>query len=183
MYKGDFGINKINNLIQESHNPNGKVVHTSKFNNEKILYKVGDKVIQLVNRYEQGLSNGDIGYIHTSEINENNEIRIKVKFILDNKERIITYSKEEFNSEINLAYAITVHKFQGSETDNVIFILNYNHRFMLSRKLVYTAISRAKKELWIFSKEQNLYSKFLIPRFLEKTEIYTNTQTILKGGL
>ncbi|WP_322909045.1 ATP-dependent DNA helicase [Mycoplasmopsis felis] len=183
MYKGEFGINKINNLIQESHNPNGKVVHTSKFNNEKILYKVGDKVIQLVNRYEQGLSNGDIGYIHTSEINENNEIRIKVKFILDNKERIITYSKEEFNSEINLAYAITVHKFQGSETDNVIFILNYNHRFMLSRKLVYTAISRAKKELWIFSKEQNLYSKFLVPRFLEKTEIYTNTQTILKGGL
>ncbi|TDV24398.1 exodeoxyribonuclease V alpha subunit [Mycoplasmopsis mustelae] len=180
MYRGLYGINKINLLIQSVYNPRGEIVYTNNFVEYKLNYRVGDKVIQLVNRYDNNISNGDIGYIQGSKVVAGKTI-IDVLFKQANKEILVSYTKEDFVNEINLAYAITVHKFQGSETKAVIFVINHNYKHMLSRKLVYTAVSRAISELWIFSPVRDLYSKILIPQFREKKEIHTNMQKLLKG--
>ncbi|MCU4706734.1 ATP-dependent DNA helicase [Mycoplasma sp. CSL7503-lung] len=178
IYRGGFGINLINKAIQNKYNPNGDVVHTSKINGEVVEYKVGDKVIQLVNKNEIGVSNGDLGVI--SSVRENKvEKEIFVKFRIGEKNLEVKYNKEDFSAEINLAYAITVHKFQGSENDSVIFVVYKEHSGMLNRKLVYTAVSRAKKDLTIFALNENIYSSIFINRFSKKEQKVTNMQEFL----
>ncbi|UWV94406.1 helicase C-terminal domain-containing protein [Mycoplasmopsis cynos] len=70
-----------------------------------------------------------------------------VRFETNGKKRYVSYTKDEFKTEVKLAYAITIHKFQGSEINCAIFIVHPDHSRMLTRKLVYTAASRAIKKL------------------------------------
>ncbi|QKT05737.1 ATP-dependent RecD-like DNA helicase [Mycoplasma sp. OR1901] len=178
IYRGSFGINLINKAIQSKYNPYGEIVHTSKFNNETIEYKVGDKVIQLVNKNEIGISNGDLGVISGTTDDKNNK-KIFVKFNNGEKDFIVEYSKEDFSNEINLAYAITVHKFQGSENESVIFVVYNQHSGMLNRKLVYTAVSRAKSDLTVFALNNNIYSTIFMKTFNKKEQKITNMQEFL----
>lgn len=134
MYRGEIGVNNINYLLQEEFNKNE---FAFQFGDKK--YKIDDKVMQLRNNYDKGIFNGDIGFIHSYEREEH-----KVRVSFDGK--IVDYDFAELD-EITLAYAITVHKSQGSEYPCVIMPLSTAHYIMLQRNLVYTAITRASKLL------------------------------------
>lgn len=139
MYKGLTGINEINNAIQEAVNPQndlGEIKHLNR------IFRINDKVIQLVNRAEKSIMNGDIGYI-SSFIYKNDKIAgINVSFDLLN----VSYTIEELE-DLTLAYAISIHKAQGSEFDLVIMPFTTQYYIMLKRKLIYTGITRSKKTL------------------------------------
>ncbi|MBR5356279.1 MAG: ATP-binding domain-containing protein, partial [Lachnospiraceae bacterium] len=108
-------------------------------------FRVGDIVMQTQkNRPE--CSNGDIGVI-TQIISSKEDKAITVSFPLTNT--IYQYEDEEID-ELVLAYASTIHKAQGSQADAVVTCLADYHTFMLKRNFLYTAVSRAKKELWIY---------------------------------
>jgi exodeoxyribonuclease V alpha subunit len=140
MYKGDCGINEINSRIQDIVNPQGEDVLEVKHYGR--VFRENDKVIQLVNRAEKGIMNGDIGYVN-SFIRKNDKIAgIVVTFDTLN----ISYTIEELE-DLALAYAISIHKSQGSEFDLVIMPFTTQYFVMLKRKLIYTAITRAKKTL------------------------------------
>ena len=140
MYKGTSGINEINDLIQEQINPADKSeIDVVSFNTH---YRMGDKVIQLVNRANDGIMNGDIGYIQGFE-KENGKVK---KIIVEYDNYKITYELEELD-QISLAYAISIHKSQGSEFKTVVVPFSTSHYVMLKRKLIYTAITRAKEKL------------------------------------
>ncbi|WP_117275805.1 ATP-dependent DNA helicase [Mycoplasmopsis edwardii] len=183
IYRGNYGIDKINKTIQNAYNPNGQEVFKYKINEQEYSFRVNDKVIQLVNRHEQGIANGDIGYIEkiktVIEDNKEKEV-IDVRFESLGSSKIISYKKDEFKTEIKLAYAVTVHKFQGSEIECAIFVVHPDHSRMLSRKLVYTAASRAIKKLVIFSKFEEIYSKIFLKEFLSTKKIITNLEFMLK---
>ena len=118
-----------------------------------IIYRVNDKVLNLVNDVDKCIYNGDIGYIYDIDINSKNDF-IRVNF--DNN--IVSFKRDELSS-IKHAYAISVHKAQGSEFDHVIIPVSKLYNKMLYNKLIYTGISRAKKSLIIIgSKEAFLYS-------------------------
>ncbi len=136
IYKGVCGINEINKTIQELFNDNELYVDYG-----DLIYKIDDRVMQLVNRPEDNIFNGDIGNIY--DIYKENG---KYKIIVDYDDNLVTYEKQELN-QITLSYACSIHKAQGSEFDNIIipFIENYN--FMLNKNLTYTAVTRAKKKL------------------------------------
>ena len=136
IYKGTSGINEINTAIQSRFNDNEEQIEYG-----ELIYKVNDRVMQLVNRPEDNIFNGDIGYIEQIYKEGN-----KVKIVIDYDGNYVTYEKTELN-QITLSYACSIHKAQGSEFENVIipFIDNYN--FMLNKNLTYTAITRAKKKL------------------------------------
>lgn len=136
IYKGNAGINEINKQIQTLFNQNEISVEYG-----ELIYKVEDRVMQLVNRPEDNIFNGDIGYI--AEIYKEGS---KIKIVVDYDSNYVTYEKQELN-QITLAYACSIHKAQGSEFENVIipFIDSYN--FMLNKNLTYTAITRAKNKL------------------------------------
>ena len=102
---------------------------------------MGDRVIQRRNNYELEVFNGDIGEI--SYIN-NEEMKIAVTYSSGKDVRDVYYSKHDV-AELDLAYAITIHKSQGSEFDVVIIPVVMQHFTMLYRNLIYTALTRAKK--------------------------------------
>lgn len=140
MYKGELGIDSFNKLLQEQFNSNQKDGMTY---GDK-TYFVGDKVIQLVNDPERLIMNGDIGVVKAIKYNSQNDQYIIVSF----DDNDVMYEKIDLD-ELNLAYAISIHKSQGSEYKIVIIPMARNYMHMLKKELIYTAITRAKRYLII----------------------------------
>ncbi len=137
MTRGSLGTVKLNQAIQASVNPaasdKGQITLGER------ICRVGDRVIHRKNNYDLGVYNGDIGRI--CAINSL-DITCTVRFCSDGRE--IEYQSDQI-SELDLAYAITIHKSQGSEFDCVIIPLVSQHFKMLFRNLIYTGLTRAKK--------------------------------------
>lgn len=149
MYKGENGIDNLNIILQGLFNPPSKEKNEIRIG--ETIYRVGDKVLQLVNDTDNNIYNGDIGYI--KEANAGSKDRLLVVNFYGNA---VFYKREDL---INLkhAYAITIHKSQGSEFDHVIMPITMNYGRMLYNKLLYTGISRAKKSLTILGSPQAFY--------------------------
>ncbi len=135
MYKGLVGIDEINDFMQATYNQNPSKTIT--YGNQ--TFSLHDKVLQLQNRSEDGIMNGDQGRI--IGIDEQEET-LHVDFM--GKE--ISYKKKELD-QLRLAYAISVHKAQGSEYPVVIVPIFKRFTILLKRRLIYTAITRAKETL------------------------------------
>ena len=140
MYKGNYGIDIINNQLQRIFNP--KDSSKKELVVGEVIFREGDKVIELTNMPEENIFNGDIGII--SQIITSPAKKIIVDF--DGNE--VTFTAANFN-KFRLAYAISIHKAQGSEFDVVVMPLVQGYRKMLYRKLVYTGITRSKKMLYL----------------------------------
>ncbi len=137
MYKGENGIDNLNALLQNVFNPSKK--NKAELSYFGISYREGDKVLNLVNNIDDNIYNGDIGYIKEIDL-DNKEIIIRYD------DNLVSYKKEDL-STITHAYAISIHKSQGSEFDHVIMPITFNYNRMLYNKLLYTGVSRAKKSL------------------------------------
>ncbi len=149
MYKGANGIDNLNILLQELFNPQDGFKDEIKMGD--VIFRKGDKVLQLVNEPDNNIYNGDIGYIVSANPKSKNEL-LCVNFYGN----AVFYKREDL---INLkhAYAITIHKSQGSEFEHVIMPITMNYGRMLYNKLLYTGISRAKKSLILLGNPQALY--------------------------
>ncbi|MDL1967878.1 MAG: AAA family ATPase [Deltaproteobacteria bacterium] len=137
MTRGSLGTVSLNNMIQESANPQQK--GKSQLQVGERIFRIGDRVIHRRNNYDLGVFNGDIGIIR--EIN-NKELTCMVSLFPDKRE--IQYKRDDIQ-ELSLAYAITIHKSQGSEFEAVIIPILTQHFKMLFRNLIYTGMTRAKK--------------------------------------
>lgn len=146
--KGESGTVNLNNLLQATLNPRNE--NQPQLSYKGVYYRTGDKVMQIKNNYDlqwerasgeigYGVFNGDVGYITLIDIKGG---IIKVKF----EDRTATYFAENIG-ELELAYAVTVHKSQGSEFECVILPLFDVPQQLLYRNLLYTAVTRAKKLL------------------------------------
>ncbi len=138
MYKGELGIDRLNEILQEAFNPNKD--KSIKYGDK--TYYVGDKVIQLVNDPKRLIMNGDIGKIESIFLNDQNEQIMRVRF----DDNMVMYEKSDLD-ELNLAYAISIHKSQGSEYKIVMMPMVKHYMHMLKKELIYTAITRAKQYL------------------------------------
>ena len=138
MRKGPLGIIELNPFLQNLLNP-GVPRHKM----VGIEWSVGDRVMQIKNNYDKNVFNGDIGTVYSI-----NKEKRKIAVFFD--EKLVTYQDEELD-ELQLAYACTIHKSQGSEYPAVIVVLDVSHYVMLQRNLIYTAITRAKGHVWILS--------------------------------
>ena len=151
MYRGENGIDNLNVLLQEIFNPKSKDKKETKVGD--ITYRVGDKVLQLVNDPDNNIFNGDIGYI--SSIGTIMGSKNKDVFTINFDGNEIQYTREDLIN-IKHAYAITIHKSQGSEFAHVIMPVSKAYYKMLYNKLIYTGVSRAKKSLIIIGEEESL---------------------------
>jgi exodeoxyribonuclease V alpha subunit len=134
MNKGNAGTIFLNNLLQTLLNPEP----TASFNHNGTKFKVNDKVMQIRNNYDKKIYNGDIGVIKSIDI-EDREILVGFS---ENSQ--VTYDFNELDELVH-AFAISIHKSQGSEYSVVIVPVFTQHFIMLQRNLIYTAITRAKK--------------------------------------
>jgi exodeoxyribonuclease V alpha subunit len=135
MTRGLVGTRNLNQVLQQLINP----PKTEKVELERggMILRVGDRVIQKVNDYNREVFNGDLGTITKIDLEEQ---EVTVQF----GERPVSYDYADVN-EITLAWAVTVHKSQGSEYPVVILPLYMQHYLMLSRNLLYTGLTRAKQ--------------------------------------
>jgi len=176
MYRGAAGIDAINQLMQELLNPlqKGQI----SFEASQFQYRSGDKVIHLVNDAEVNVFNGDLGYITDlipAKYTESKQDEIVIDF--DGNE--VSYPRNEWY-KIRLAYAMSIHKSQGSEFPVVFLPITSASKRMLERNLIYTAITRAKSKLILLGELQafdyatkhigTARKTYLIERFSDLTE-------------
>ena len=162
MYKGLNGIDSLNSMMADIFNPNSeKFVIGDKY------YRVNDKVIQLINDVDNNVYNGDIGYIRDIYYLDK-----KMVVEIDYSGNIVEYKSGEFD-KFNLAYAVSIHKSQGSEYANVVIILARSFNRMFYNKLIYTAVTRAKSSLIILGSIDSLNKSVL-------TNYGANRNTYLK---
>ena len=135
--KTDVSVENLNNVIQKIANP--QIDETEQIEFGKVIFRKGDKVMQTKNNYDKGVCNGDIGEIKIVSV------RCK-KLLVDFQGLLVEYTANEFE-QLKHAYAITVHKSQGSEHPVVIMVITNYHSMMLVRNLFYTAVTRAKQRL------------------------------------
>jgi exodeoxyribonuclease V alpha subunit len=133
--RGVVGTRNLNQVLQNLLNPpsadKAEVVRGG------TTLRVGDRLIQRVNDYQREVFNGDLGVIVAID-NEEQEIRVQFD------QRLVTYDYADWN-EVDLAWAVTIHKSQGSEYPVVLLPLFPQHYLMLSRNLLYTGLTRAKR--------------------------------------
>ncbi|HET7589761.1 MAG TPA: ATP-dependent RecD-like DNA helicase [Solirubrobacterales bacterium] len=130
MYRGPIGINKLNERLQEELNPEGEAALHGRF-------RIGDRLIQTRNSHELELMNGSIVFLR-ADSREKKTITVETD---DGGSRVIPYRDAD---DLNLAYAISVHKAQGCEVPVVVGVCHRSHSRMLNRPLLYTAITRAR---------------------------------------
>ena len=137
MYRGENGIDNLNIILQSIYNPASIKKIEIKYGD--VIYRENDKVLQLINDLDNNVFNGDIGFI--KQIVNN-------KIYIDFDSNEVIYEKKDLKN-IKHAYAITIHKSQGSEFEHVIMPITSSYFKMLYNKLIYTGVSRAKKSLTI----------------------------------
>ena len=177
--KGDTGTINLNVMMQDVFNPIRAGKREKKYINR--TYREGDKVMQIKNNYEityttlydegTGVYNGDIGYLE--EIDNESE-RMTVVF---EGEKTVIYESSEAD-QLESAYAITVHKSQGSEYEVVIMPLYGVNELLQNRNLLYTAVSRAVKKLYIIGSKDVLMSMI---RNVNKKPRYSGLREMLIG--
>lgn len=137
MNRGSLGTGALNKMLQEAVNPAQE--DKAEIRIGERLFRTGDRVIHLRNNYDLGVFNGDIGRIVAVS---NADMTLRVRFLPDQRE--VEYQREQI-AELELAYAITIHKAQGSEFEAVIIPVMSQHYRMLFRNLIYTGLTRARK--------------------------------------
>lgn len=140
MYKTIAGIDEINKHVQNRINKKSKNKKELPYGD--VIYREEDKALQLTNMPDENVYNGDIGIIKEIKTSPKKEI------IIDFDGNIVKYTPSNF-ANFRLAYAISIHKAQGSEFDVVVIPIVKNFNKMLYRKLIYTGITRSKKKLYL----------------------------------
>ncbi|MFE7063018.1 ATP-dependent RecD-like DNA helicase [Sutcliffiella sp. NPDC057660] len=152
MYRGNAGIDKLNEMLQELFNPKSDGRRELAFGN--VVYRSGDKVLQLVNQPESNVFNGDIGeVVSIFYAKENTEKQDMVIVSFEGNE--VTYTKQDLG-QITHAYCCSIHKSQGSEFPIVVLPIVKSYYRMLRRNLLYTAVTRSKRFLILCGEEEAL---------------------------
>lgn len=143
IYRGSAGINRLNQVLQNRLNPKDPTLNEIKINDD-LLYRVGDKVLQLVNRPNDQVFNGDMGIIQTIDDGV---------VTVDYQGNSVEYQRKDL-IEITLAYACSIHKSQGSEFPIVIMPVVKGYYRMLQKSILYTGITRAKESLLLIGEPE-----------------------------
>ncbi|MBM7649017.1 exodeoxyribonuclease V alpha subunit [Bacillus ectoiniformans] len=150
MYKGPAGIDRLNEILQEILNPNPDGTRKQLAFGD-VQYRIGDKVLQLVNQPEQNVFNGDIGeVVSIFYAKENTEKQDMLIVSYEGNE--VTYTRQDLN-QVTHAFCCSIHKSQGSEFPIVILPVVKSYYRMLRRNLLYTAITRSKQFLILCGEE------------------------------
>jgi len=165
-YKGMFGIDKLNGICQNIFNKNAKITKRLELANGLMDLKTGDRVIHLVNVKDMNMFNGEVGEVlYINDEKEKGEVGV---YYPDGKggKKLTVYNFKQLKM-IKLAYCISTHKSQGGEYEVIFMFMTRQDYYMLERRLVYTAFTRAKKLLVIFYEGETITEDGIKPNILK----------------
>ena len=147
-YDGLVGVNHLNEMLRDRLNPKGPKEWTEGENH----FRLGDRLMVTQNDYKLGVYNGDMGKLVGIH---GDCLTVKIHGVSpDDPDTLVDFPFEAAIEKLKLAYAISVHKSQGSEFDTVILPVNRSQGRMLQRNLLYTAVTRARKQVWLLGEEE-----------------------------
>lgn len=156
MYDGDLGVNNLNRKLREVLNTQYSSNRAAKIKHGSCDLYEGDRVMVIRNDYDRMIYNGDVGKVHRISIRDDEvEVRIFNWFDYESGtpryiDKLFTFNIEEARSVLKVAYACTAHRTQGQEFDFVLLPMTMQYGYMLYKNLIYTALTRAKKKVFIF---------------------------------
>lgn len=163
MYDGLLGVDNLNRELRKFLNEDYVDGKTSSIRSGSTEWHEGDRVMVTKNNYDKMVFNGDVGKIQRISIKDD-EVEIKIFDWFDQEspypryvDKVFTYKVEEVKRNFRVAYACTVHRCQGNSFDYVILPMTTEYGIMLYRNLIYTAITRARKKVFIFGSELAFY--------------------------
>ena len=145
IYKGINGIDELNKSLQTLYNKRDATKKEITIGD--VIYREGDKVLQLTNMPDENVFNGDVGFISSINISPRKEM------LINYDDNIVRYTPSNFH-KFKHGYAISIHKSQGNEFDYAIIPFVKNYYNMLYRKLIYTAVTRCKKKLYLVGEKE-----------------------------
>jgi exodeoxyribonuclease V alpha subunit len=155
MYDGSLGVNSLNMELRAVLNSIPEEQRKSHIKNFDVGLCEGDRVMVIKNDYERFIYNGDVGKIHSIDLKAD-QVEVKIFNWIDNSstgskftDHIFTFSVEEAKNMLRVAYACTAHKVQGQEFDYVVLPMTNQYGAMLYKNLIYTAITRARKKVFV----------------------------------
>jgi exodeoxyribonuclease V alpha subunit len=168
MYKGIVGVDNLNAELQALLNPGGEGLQVG-----TRVFRARDKVMQVRNDYDKDVFNGDIGSVVHAD-------KARGRLLVDFDGRTVRYERDELN-DVTLAYAVSVHKAQGSEYQAVIMPLMTQHFIMLQRNLFYTALTRAKKLSVVVGSYKALWIAIKNDRPVKRNSLVKDKLVALRG--
>jgi exodeoxyribonuclease V alpha subunit len=155
MYDGELGVNNLNIKLREVLNPEFISGKAAEIASGSVNFYEGDRVMITKNDYDRMVFNGDVGKIQRISI-RNDEVEVKIFEWFDQEssipkftDKVFKFKVEEVRTKLRVAYACSVHRCQGNEFDYVILPMTMQYGIMLYTNLVYTAITRAKKKVFV----------------------------------
>lgn len=139
--RGQLSAAKLNERLQRALNPASTAMQPA-VQTPRGVFRIGDKVMQLVNDHDQEIYNGEVGTVVFINLKRGTPEALHVRFTSG---RVISYTHAELDEKLTLAYATTIHKAQGCEYPAVVIPMFMEHQSMLRRNLLYTAITRARQ--------------------------------------
>lgn len=182
MYRGNAGINRLNTIAQDIFNPiKSDKTKSVEYRGEN--FRIGDKVLHLVNSPDNNVFNGDIGTIVSIELGVPQEKGPKTdRMVIEFDQNEVTYSRNEWQ-RLTLAYSISIHKSQGSQFEMVIMPMVSQYSRMLQRNLLYTAITRAKSKLVLIGDPQSFAQAIKNEAVNRQTTLLMRLEDIFNGSV
>lgn len=153
MRRFGIGAQALNDLVRDTVNP---AKGRPGWKAGEVEYHRGDRVIHKVNNYQLGVANGEVGVCTSLEKFQTSKGETDHMLVVDYGDRHVVYNRPTAAKELRLAYALTIHSSQGSEYEDVIAVVHSSAAYLLCRELFYTAVSRAKKRLWVVGDERGI---------------------------
>lgn len=179
MYRGNAGINRLNQMMQSIFNPSVEGEFEVSFN--EVSFRRGDKVLHLVNEPEKNVFNGDIGFISSIIPAKRSDSKMD-ELVLDFDGNEVIYARNEWQ-KITLSYAMSIHKSQGSEFELVILPIVNAYQRMLQRNLFYTAITRSRSKLILIGEESAFERAIRTEGNMRKTNLLAYFKTTEQNEL
>lgn len=165
-YDGVVGVDNLNDLLRERLNP---LTNQAEWKKRPLHFREGDRVMVVKNDYEQNVYNGDVGKL--LRVLPDNGLQVRIYDTTGGEDFTIDFTEGEAQEKLRLAYAVTVHKSQGNEFDTILLPIVKSQGRMLQRNLLYTAVTRARKRVWLVGEETAIFSAIRNDRVVSRNTV------------
>lgn len=171
-YEGTIGVDNLNDRLRERLNPLTTQGEWRKGKGSSI-FREGDRLMVVKNDYELNIYNGDVGKL--LQLLPDNGLRVRIYDTTGGEDFTVDFSEAEAGEKLRLAYAVTVHKSQGNEFDTILMPILKSQGRMLQRNLLYTAVTRARKRVWLIGEESAIFTAIRNDRVVSRNTLLSDS--------